>query len=154
MALEPGDFVPAPDVPGVEVRQAVAAHLPALLEIDAAAFGVGDPEHQRRWIEPHLNAFGVTVALAQRHGDVPVGHAYTVRSDGRAGAGAAARWRRCAARVAARGIGAMLSSWLVAQGLESGVDLVHLNPDTEEALRVYAKLGFVEVGGLEIYVDN
>jgi hypothetical protein len=31
--------------------------------------------------------------------------------------------------------------------------LAHLHPDSDDAVRIYARLGFIEVPGLEIYVD-
>ena len=46
-----------------------------------------------------------------------------------------------------------MSSWLVAGGLEAGARLVHLHADNETAARVYARLGFAEAPGLDIYVD-
>jgi predicted GNAT family acetyltransferase len=33
------------------------------------------------------------------------------------------------------------------------VALWHLHPDTDTAARIYHRLGFVEVGGLDVYVD-
>ena len=52
-----------------------------------------------------------------------------------------------------RGIGAALSSWLLERGFAAGADFAHLNPDTDEAARIYERLGFVETPGLDIYVD-
>ena len=36
---------------------------------------------------------------------------------------------------------------------EYPVDFLHLSPDTEVAARIYARLGFVEVPGFDVYVD-
>ena len=52
-----------------------------------------------------------------------------------------------------RGVGAAISWWLVAGGLEAGARLAHLHADNETAARVYARLGFAEAPGLDIYVD-
>jgi hypothetical protein len=46
-----------------------------------------------------------------------------------------------------------MSSWLLAQGFAAGAELAHLHPDSDEAARIYARLAFTEVPGLEIYVD-
>ena len=52
-----------------------------------------------------------------------------------------------------RGVGAALSSWLLERGFAAGAELAHLNPDTDEAARLYGRLGFVETRGLDMYVD-
>ena len=52
-----------------------------------------------------------------------------------------------------RGIGAAITSWLVGQAFDRGATLAHLNPNTEAAARIYARLGFVETKGFDIYVD-
>ena len=39
------------------------------------------------------------------------------------------------------------------RALDDGATLAHLSPDTEDAARVYARLGFVETPGFDIYVD-
>jgi len=141
----------APESPGIAIRKAGPADLDAVLHVDAIAFeSEGDLE--RLWIEPHLSAPGVEVALAEVDG-TPVGTAYAVHSDDRAGparylAGVAVlpEFRR-------RGFGGAISAWLLARGAAAGARLAHLHPDTDEAARVYARLGFVEVAGFDIYVD-
>ena len=52
-----------------------------------------------------------------------------------------------------RGVGAALSSWLLERGFAAGGELAHLNPDTDEAARLYGRLGFTETPGLDIYVE-
>ena len=52
-----------------------------------------------------------------------------------------------------RGIGAALTSWLLEDAFSAGAELAHLNPDTEEAARLYARMGFVETPGFDVYVD-
>jgi GNAT superfamily N-acetyltransferase len=151
MALEPGAFRPARDPAGVAIRAATAADLEAVLAIDAAAFGE-DPDDERAWLEPHLGAPAVTTALATLDG-APAGTGYAIRSDGAAGpalylAGVAVR--EDARR---RGVGAALSSWLVSHGLGDGARLAHLHADTDAAARVYARLGFADTAGLDVYVD-
>ncbi len=52
-----------------------------------------------------------------------------------------------------RGVGAAMSSWLLARGFVRGAELAHLNPDTDTAARLYARLGFTELPGHDIYVE-
>jgi GNAT superfamily N-acetyltransferase len=52
-----------------------------------------------------------------------------------------------------KGVGGAMSSWLIARALGAGVQLVHLDPDDDYAASLYARLGFVEVPGLDVYVD-
>ncbi len=52
-----------------------------------------------------------------------------------------------------RGIGASLTSWLLARGFAGGAELAHLHPDTDAAVRLYERFGFAEVDGLDVYVD-
>ncbi len=136
---------------GLTIRQAQLRDLPDVVAIDSSAFG-DDPETVRPWIEPHFVARSVTVGLAELDGD-PVGTAYTVATSGRAGpcvflGGVATRpdARR-------RGMASALSGWLLTRGFAAGATLAHLNPDDEAAARVYARLGFVEQGGFDVYVD-
>jgi hypothetical protein len=51
-----------------------------------------------------------------------------------------------------RGIGGAVSSWLLTAGFDGGAQLAHLHPDSEEAARIYRRLGFVDVDGLDIYL--
>jgi hypothetical protein len=46
-----------------------------------------------------------------------------------------------------------MSSWLLGQGFAAGAELAHLHPDGDDSARIYARLGFVETPGLEIFVD-
>ena len=147
MGLEPRAFVPAADVPGLAVR--AAADLEAVLELDAAAFG-GDPDVTRPWIEPHLTAPGFTVALAELDGE-PAATAYSQRTDGAAGPSLLLAGVAVAEPLRRRGIGAAISSWLVARGLADGARLAHLHADTDAAARVYARLGFADVGALRVF---
>src|SRR5262249_9686844 len=112
------------------------------------------PDEGRAWLAPLLGAPApaVVVALALLAGD-PVGTAYSLRTDGLAGpclylagVGVVPAARR-------RGVGPPMSSWPLAPGFAAGTELAHLPPDSDGAARIYARLGFTEVAGLEIYVD-
>jgi GNAT superfamily N-acetyltransferase len=151
MALDPARFRPAPETDAVTVRAATAADFDTVLAIDAEAFGA-DPALERPWLAPHIDATAVTTALATLDGE-PAGTGYAVATDGRAGpalylAGVAVR-----ARARRRGVGAALSSWLLAHGLQRGARLAHLHADTDDAARVYARLGFADTRGLAVHID-
>jgi len=150
MALEPAAFRPAGEPPGVAIRAATRADLEAVLAVDAAAFGE-DPEAERPWLEPHLGAPAVTTALATLDGE-PAGTGYAITTDGRAGPALYLAGVAVLADARRRGVGAALSSWLVALGLRAGARLAHLHADTDGAARVYARLGFADTTGLEVYV--
>lgn len=151
MGLPAGEHRPAPGVPGLRLRAATPADLSTVLRIDVDAFG-GEPTLERQWLEPQLSAARCTVALAELDG-APVATGSSLRSDGRAGpclyvAGVAvlAAGRR-------RGVAARMTSWLLERGFAAGAELAHLHPDTDAAARLYARLGFVETPGFDIYVD-
>ena len=149
MGLEPRAFVPAAGVPGLAVR--VADDLEAVLKLDSEAFG-GDPEDSRPWIEPHLAAPAFTVALAELDGE-PAATAYSQRTGGAAGPSVLLAGVAVAEPLRRRGIGAAISSWLLARGFADGARLAHLQADTDAAARVYARLGFVEAGALRVFAD-
>jgi ribosomal protein S18 acetylase RimI-like enzyme len=151
MALPRADFRPAPAVAGLALRRAGPADLASVLHVDSTVFGL-DPGDNTRWLEPLLAAEVADVAFAELDGE-PAGTAYTLRSDGTggpalylAGVGVLAGARR-------RGVGAALSSWLLERGFAAGAELAHLNPDTDEAARLYERLGFTETPGLDVYIE-
>jgi GNAT superfamily N-acetyltransferase len=151
MGLEPRTFTPAVEVPGLALRAAGAADLETVLDLDTAAFG-GDRDVSRPWIEPHLEAPAFTVALAELAGE-PAATAYSQRTDGAAGPSLLLAGVGVAEPVRRRGIGAAISSWLLARGFAGGARLAHLHADTDAAARVYARLGFVDAGALRVFAD-
>lgn len=151
MLLDLADLAPARPVPGLHVRAAGPADLDAVLHVDATAFE-GDPAAEEPWIRPHLTAAAATVALAELDG-VPVATAYVLRSDGRAGPAAYLAGVGVLPAARGRGVAAAVSWWLLRRAADAGARIAHLHPDTDAAARVYARLGFVEVGGLDVYVD-
>jgi ribosomal protein S18 acetylase RimI-like enzyme len=153
MRLEAADFAPAPPVPGVALRPAGAADLDTVAAIDAEAFA-GDPAEGRAWLAPLVGgaARGVVVALAELAGE-PVGAAYSLRTDGVAGPCLYVAGVGVVPAARRRGVAAAMSSWLLARGFAAGAELAHLHPDSDGAARIYARLGFTELPGLEIYVD-
>jgi len=135
----------------VAIRSAGPDDLDAVLHVDLAGFG-GDPDLELRWMAPHVHASTVEVALAELDGD-PVGTAYAIRSDGWAGPALYLAGVATVPGARRRGIAGAVSAWLLARGAASGAQIAHLHPDSDEAARVYARLGFVEVDGFDIYAD-
>jgi GNAT superfamily N-acetyltransferase len=150
MGLPRAAFRPAPEVDALALRAAGPGDLATVVALDGAAFGT-DPA-AATWFESLLAGRRAEVALAELDGE-PAGTAYTLRSDGAAGPALFLGGVAVAPVSRRRGVGAALSSWLLARGFAAGAELAHLCPDTEEAARIYARLGFTEVPGLDIYVD-
>lgn len=150
MALEPRQFIATPAPPGVTLRTATIADLGAVADIDTAAFD--DPRAESiAWHAPHLDARGVTLVLAE-HDGVAVGAATAVLTDDRAGPSVTIFGVGVRAHVRRRGIGAAMTAWLVERGFDAGAEIAHLTPNDEAAARVYARLGFIETAGLDVYV--
>jgi GNAT superfamily N-acetyltransferase len=151
MALGPEDFAPVTADEHIAVRPATRDDLETVVAIDAAAFGE-DPDDERSWLAPHLGAPVITTALATLDGE-PVGTGYAIRTEGRAGPALYVAGVGVAPPARRRGVGAAVSSWLVATGLETGAELVHLHAEDDDAARLYARLGFARAPGLDVYVD-
>jgi len=151
MGLAPDNFVPATVPPGVRLRPAGAVDVDDVLAVDTVAFEAPD-DVERPWVGPLLSQPGVTVCAAELNGRV-VGVGHVLVSDGDAGPaayvagiGVLPAYRGC-------GVGGAVSSWLVERGLAAGARLAHLHPDTTLAASIYARLGFIEVEGFDVYVD-
>jgi ribosomal protein S18 acetylase RimI-like enzyme len=153
MGLFAGDLDPAPVPAGFALQAAGASDLESVLAVDAAAFE-SDAQVGRPWLAALLGAPAevVTVARATTAGRT-VGTGYAVLSDGIAGPSVGIAGIAVADDCRRRGLGAALSSWLVRGGFDAGARLAHLQPDDDRAARLYARLGFIEAGGLDIYVD-
>ena len=85
--------------------------------------------------------------------DDAVGTAYCLRSDGPAGPAAYVAGVGVLPTARRRGVAAAMSAWLVSQAFAAGARLAHLQADSDEAARVYARLGFSPAGALDVYVD-
>jgi GNAT superfamily N-acetyltransferase len=151
MGLIKPDFALAPPVGGLTVRAATASDLDDVVRVDCAAFE-GEISVDRPWVEPHVYADRATVALALLDGE-PVGTAYTLRSDDRAGPAIYLAGVGVLPEARCRGVAGEMSSWLLDRAFAGGAELAHLHPDSDGAARIYARLGFIEVAGFDIYVD-
>lgn len=151
MGLLAGGLQAAPAVDGLEIRQSGPGDLETVLHVDTTAFQ-SDPEMYRPWTEPHLSAERVTVALALLDDD-PVATAYCLRSDGPAGPAALLAGVGVLPTARRRGVGGAISAWLVERAFAAGARLAHLQADSDEAARVYSRLGFSPAGALDVYVD-
>ena len=152
MGLTPEHFRPVGPPDGVTLRAADPRDAAAVLSVDTVAFEES-AEIERPWVEPLLSQPSLTVCLAMR-GDEPLGCGSCLVTDSDAGPAAYIAGVGVLPEARGRGVGAAVSSWLVEQGFAAGAWLAHLHPDTDEAARIYARLGFVEVEGFDIYVDN
>jgi ribosomal protein S18 acetylase RimI-like enzyme len=151
MGLLPAQFVRAPMPQNVELIEAAASEVQIVACIDATAFD--EPvDHALPWIAPHIGARGFSVAIARQDGE-PVGTATAVHSDDRAGRCVGIFGVGVLAHARGRGIGTVLTSWLIERAFAAGATLAHLNPNDEAAARIYRRLGFCETSGFDIYVD-
>lgn len=147
MALERPAFAAAPEVPGLELREATAEDLETVVALDTAAFGDGDADLARRWFPAHFEAPEIRTVLGVVEGEA-VATAFTVRTDGWAGPALYLGGVGVLPPYRGRGIGAGVSSWL----LEDPFELAHLWPDTAQAARLYGRLGFRHASALDVYV--
>ncbi|MGN6244237.1 MAG: GNAT family N-acetyltransferase [Motilibacteraceae bacterium] len=154
MGLLAEDFVAAADVVGLELREAGPDDLDLAADVDAAAFD-GPAEPTRRWLAPMLaqGPGGPCRTLLAALGGRPVGVATATRTGGRAGEAVYVTGVGVLPAARRRGVASALTSQLLATAFAAGAELAHLNPDTDAAAAVYTRLGFVETGGFDVYVD-
>jgi GNAT superfamily N-acetyltransferase len=151
MALQATAFRPFAAPSGVEIRGAVRQDIDAIASVDAHAFA-GTVEQNMPWVAPHVGAPGFSVALALQAGRA-VGIATGIRTDDRAGPCVGIFGVGVLAHARRRGVASALTSWLLGHAFAGGAELAHLNPDSDTAADLYARLGFVETAGFDIYVD-
>lgn len=141
---------PAP-VDGLELHPAGPADLDAVVAVDVVAFE-SDATTERPWHVAHLVADEVDVVLALLDGR-PVGTAYCLSSDLWAGPAAYVAGVGVLPEARGRGVAGAMSAWLCGRAFAAGSAFAHLHPDDERAARVYARLGFAEVPGFDVYID-
>src|SRR3954447_2645952 len=154
MGVTPDTFVAAGEVANVVVRRSATADLDDALVVDTVAFEES-AEVERPWLQLLMAHPAVITAVAQSDdqscGEILATGSVTV-SDSRAGRAGYVAGIGVLPQARRRGIGAALTSWLTRRAFETGAALCHLHPDTEEAAAIYRRLGYVEVGGLDIYI--
>lgn len=133
----------------VQITTATAADLDTVVRIDAAAFEVA-PESMHPWVAPQLEAPGFTIALALLDGE-PAGIATAKLTDGLAGPCVGIFGVGVLGEARRRGIGSALTQWLLERAWAAGATLAHLNPDSDAAACLYARMGFEETDGIDIY---
>ena len=151
MGVVPTGFVPAAERPGVVVRAAVDGDFDAVLYIDTVAFEES-VDVERPWLQLLAAHPAVIRAVAETDGRVVATGTVTL-TDGRAGPAGYVAGIGVLPEARRRGVGAALSSWLTRTAFSEGATLCHLHPDTDAAAAIYTRLGYVEVDGLDIYVD-
>ncbi len=149
MGAVPSSFRPSDPVTGLELRPAGPADLESILAVDVVAFRE-PPEVERPWLQRLLDHPGTTLAVATLD-EAVVATGSVLRSEGWAGSAGYVAGIAVEPDVRHRGIGAAVTTWLMVQA--GDVALWHLHPDTDAAARIYQRLGFAEVEGLDIYVD-
>jgi len=152
MGLRRPDFRAREAPAGLSLALASAADLEDVVRIDSEAFA-SDPAHGRPWLAALLGAPAdvVAVALARSEGRA-VGTGYAVSASSAAGSSVLIGGIAVIETQRERGIGGALSSWLVRHGFERA-RLAQLASDDDRAARLYARLGFVETAGHDIYID-
>ena len=153
MGLLPPSFTPVKMPHGVTLTTAGPADLEGVLTADNAAFE-SDPHGARAWLTALIEAPDerIRVCAAAADGEI-VGTGYTVLTDSLAGKTAYIAGVAVAPAHRRRGIGAAISAWLASAGFAAGADLAHLHADDDRAARLYARLGFVDSGELDVYGD-
>ncbi len=151
MAVQAGAFSRSAPPAGLLLRRASAARedLEIIARVDSAAFGSDSPG-AREWLMPLCGIEEAEVAIAEM-GGAPVATGYAFRCDGDAGHTVYLGGIGVLPGARRNGVAAALSSWLLSHGFQEGAGFAHLQTDSEEAARVYARLGFEEYNGIEIY---
>lgn len=151
MGLTASEFRPASAPPGIRLEPATPSDLGAVVQVDAAAFG-SDTDATRPWFAALLGAPSAVVTVIRAVSDGrTVGTGYSVNAHGLAGASVYVAGIAVLPDHRRRGYGSAISSWLLQHGFEAGAALAHLHPDDDAAARLYAKLGFAETRGLDVY---
>jgi ribosomal protein S18 acetylase RimI-like enzyme len=151
MAAPAAQLRAAAAVPGLTIRPAAPGDLEAVVGVDAEAFEA-PPEVERPWLRLLLGSSGVTTAIGELAGEA-VATGYLVRTDGDAGPASYVGGIAVLARARRRGVASAVTCWLLG-GEDRPGSLAHLHAGTAGAARLYRRLGFGDVEGLDVYAGN
>lgn len=152
MAVVPTRFSGTPAPFGLALRRADSDDIGAVVTVDTGAFGSGGAA-ARAWLEPLCRSDEAVIALGELDG-VPVATGYALRCDGQAGPSVYLGGIGVLPAARRRGVAAALSTWLLARGFAEGAGFGHLQTDSDSAARVYARLGFEEFKGIDVYLKH
>jgi GNAT superfamily N-acetyltransferase len=134
---------------GLILRSAGGDDLETVVAVDNGAFGSGAGA-ARAWLGPLCRFDDVEVVLAEIEG-AAVATGYATTCDGYAGPSLYVGGIGVLPAARRRGVASALLRWLLDRGFDRGARLAHLQTDSDGAARVYARLGFAEFNGIDIY---
>jgi ribosomal protein S18 acetylase RimI-like enzyme len=152
MAVEPARFSATSAPFGLALRRAGSSDVDAVVTVDTGAFGSGVAA-ARAWLEPLCRSDEAVIAVGELNG-VPVATGYALQCDGEAGPSVYLGGIGVLPAARRRGVAAALSTWLLARGFAEGARFGHLQTDSDSAARVYARLGFEEFNGIDVYLER
>lgn len=134
-------------------RRAASDDIGRLMTVDRAAFGEPDNATAlEQWIAGHVRSDDIVTGAIELMGS-PVATGYVVLAEGKAGRTAQIGGIAVVPMMKRRGLGAAITTWLADYAFEQGCDLVHLYTDSDDARRLYTRLGFTEVGAIDVWVS-
>jgi ribosomal protein S18 acetylase RimI-like enzyme len=149
MACEPANFSKAPAPLGLKLHTAAASELEVVVAVDNGAFG-SSLEAARAWLGALCGFPTVRVAVGELDGE-PVATGYATSCEGEAGKSLYLGGIGVIPSARGRGVAAALVSFLLTAGFEQGCTFAHLQTDSENAARLYGRLGFTHFNGIDIY---
>ena len=137
---------------GLVLRNVGADEFETVVAVDNGAFGSG-AEAARAWLEPLCRFDEVDVVLGEIDGRA-VATGYATNCDGYAGPSLYLGGIGVVPAARRRGVASALVAWLLDRGFARGARFAHLQTDSESAARVYARLGFEQFNGIDIYTEQ
>ena len=149
MALDLENFDKAPRTPGLVVRRAKLEDLGDVVAVDTGAFG-SSPAAVRAWLGPLCGSAMSWGALGRLDGG-PVATGYCTTTTGSAGTTLYVGGIGVIPTARRQGIAAGLVTYLLTRGFAAGATFAHLQTNSDNAARVYTRLGFAHFGAIDIY---
>jgi len=152
MAAPPATSATAAAPSGLVLRSVGANEFETVVAVDNGAFGSGAAA-SRAWLKPLCLFDDVDVVLGEVDG-LAVATGYATTCDGYAGPSLYLGGIGVVPAARRRGVASALVTWLLDRGFARGARFAHLQTDSESAARVYARLGFEEFNGIDIYTEQ